>query len=160
VLFNASGEKKGSGVEEKEGSGVEEKKGSGAEETVGSGAEETVGSGVEEKKGSGAEEKKGSGAEETVGPGAEETVGSDAEETVSSGGEPSGEFTAYGFEILTIKRMIVAGGGLSNGNAYATIEEDEENEEVYYCEYGKNPVRRVVGKRVVYVDNEGSFNVE
>ena len=47
VLFNTSGEKKGSGVEEKEGSGVEENKGSGAEETVGPGAEETVGSGGE-----------------------------------------------------------------------------------------------------------------
>ncbi len=42
-------------------------------------------------------------------------------------------FTAYSCEQIYMKRIDVAGGGLSNGNAYAVIEilyNDEQMEEV------------------------------
>ena len=44
----------------------------------------------------------------------------------------------------------VAGGGMMNGNAYATI---ELKDEIYcYCEYGKNASRRPVGNKIVWSD--------
>ena len=62
----------------------------------------------------------------------------------------------------------VAGGGMMNGNAYANIEGEWETEEeyetgeegdIYYCEYGNNPVRRYVGTRIVWGEDD-NFNVE
>ena len=44
----------------------------------------------------------------------------------------------------------VAGGGLQNGNAYATIE--LKNKMYYYCEYGKNSSRSFVGDKIVWSD--------
>ena len=61
----------------------------------------------------------------------------------------------------------VAGGGLQNGNAYATIELKKGM--YYYCEYGKNPSRSFVGDTIVWSDEIydkqnpyecRSFNVE
>tara|TARA_R110000823_G_C15724730_1_gene479057 strand:- start:63 stop:446 length:384 start_codon:yes stop_codon:yes gene_type:complete len=42
----------------------------------------------------------------------------------------------------------VAGGGLSNGNAYAEVE--RINYIWYYCEYGKHPSRSVIGTKIVW----------
>ncbi len=42
----------------------------------------------------------------------------------------------------------VAGGGLSNGNAYAEVE--RVNDIWYYCEYGKHPSRSVIGTKIVW----------
>lgn len=45
---------------------------------------------------------------------------------------------------------MVAGGGMMNGNAYATI---ELKDGLYYsCEYGKYPWRRCVGNKIVWSD--------
>tara|TARA_R100000388_G_C7133422_1_gene106536 strand:+ start:60 stop:509 length:450 start_codon:yes stop_codon:yes gene_type:complete len=55
--------------------------------------------------------------------------------------------------------IMVAGGGMMNGNAYATIE--KENGKYYYCEYGKYPVKKYVGNKIIYdtEDYEYNFNV-
>jgi len=42
----------------------------------------------------------------------------------------------------------VAGGGMMNGNAYATIELKDGI--YYYCEYGKNPSRQSVGSKIIW----------
>lgn len=54
-------------------------------------------------------------------------------------------YPALDYSEVTFKIFMVAGGGMSNGNAYANIEWDEENEEVFYCEYGKKPCRKLIG---------------
>ena len=55
--------------------------------------------------------------------------------------------------------IMVAGGGMMNGNAYATIE--KENGKYYYCEYGKYPVKKYVGNKIIYdtEDYEYNFNI-
>ena len=45
---------------------------------------------------------------------------------------------------------MVAGGGMMNGNAYATIELKDGL--YYYCEYGNNPKRNCVGNKIVWSD--------
>lgn len=45
---------------------------------------------------------------------------------------------------------MVAGGGMMNGNAYATIELKKGI--YYYCEYGKNASRQAVGNKIVWSD--------
>ena len=78
------------------------------------------------------------------------------------------EYTAY--DVKKIYKVIinVAGGGMMNGNAYANVEgewhcEDDYNDgeegEIYYCEYGNNPVRNLIGSRIVYVDEGYRFKV-
>ena len=42
----------------------------------------------------------------------------------------------------------VAGGGMMNGNAYAEVERSDYI--WYYCEYGKNPSRSVIGTKIVW----------
>lgn len=78
------------------------------------------------------------------------------------------EYTAYGSVKLYKVVINVAGGGMMNGNAYANIEGEWETEEeyetgeegdIYYCEYGNNPVRRYVGTRIVWGEDD-NFNVE
>ena len=58
--------------------------------------------------------------------------------------------------------ITVAGGGMMNGNAYATIE--KQNGKYYYCEYGKYPVRKCVGTKIIYDTKENgyeyNFNIE
>ena len=53
----------------------------------------------------------------------------------------------------------VAGGGMMNGNAYATIE--KEYGKYYYCEYGQYPVKQYVGNKIIYdtEDYEYNFNI-
>ena len=48
------------------------------------------------------------------------------------------------------KSYMVAGGGLMNGNAYATIE--LKNGIYYYCEYGKYQSRQAVGGKIIWSD--------
>jgi|TARA_R110001592_G_scaffold313428_1_gene588820 hypothetical protein len=45
---------------------------------------------------------------------------------------------------------MVAGGGMMNGNAYATIELKDGL--YYYCEYGNYPKRNCVGNKIVWSD--------
>ncbi len=74
------------------------------------------------------------------------------------------EVETWWAEIDGSGKYMVAGGGLGNGNAYANIEEDNGN--WWYVEYGKNPSRRYLGNKFVWVEkrkgcpNEGSFKIE
>ena len=79
------------------------------------------------------------------------------------------DFECYG--IKTIYKVIinVAGGGLKNGNTYATVEgewgcEDDfkncEDGDIHYCEYGPNPKREWRGVRIRYSDDGNTFKIE
>ena len=79
------------------------------------------------------------------------------------------EFNIYGFNKVYKIVMQVAGGGMGNGNAYATIEgewacEDDfnngEDGKIYYCEYGPNPKRDYRGNRLIFNDEGTAFNIE
>ena len=79
------------------------------------------------------------------------------------------EFNDYGCSKVYKIVIMVAGGGLGNGNAYATVEgewacEDDfnngEDGEIYYCEYGPNPVREWRGVRLRYSDDGNLFKIE
>ena len=65
-------------------------------------------------------------------------------------------FTAYNCEQIYMKRIMVAGGGMGNGNAYAVVEilyNDEQMEEVdsvWYKEFGDNPISKRIGNEVVW----------
>ena len=67
----------------------------------------------------------------------------------------------YGCETIYMRRIMVAGGGMGNGNAYANVEihyADEEMEDidsVWYKEYGKNPVSKYIGNDVEWEHEEG-----
>ena len=88
--------------------------------------------------------------------------------------EEEEEEDEYDFESYGIKRIYkviiqVAGGGLGNGNAYATVEgewacEDDfangEDGEIHYCEYGNNPKREWRGVRLRYSDDGNLFKIE
>ena len=75
-------------------------------------------------------------------------------------------FTAYSVE--NIKRFNVAGGGLQNGNAYADIEVEYEGDseywldnvkKVWYIEYGKNYMKRLIGNDIEWTDEPDDFKV-
>jgi len=74
-------------------------------------------------------------------------------------------FTAYSCEQIYMKRINVAGGGLSNGNAYAVIEilyNDEQMEEVdgvWYKEFGKNPISERIGNEVEWCEDGDTFKI-
>lgn len=79
------------------------------------------------------------------------------------------EFYDCGFGKVYKVVITVAGGGMRNGNAYATVEgewacEDDfnngEDGEIYYCEYGPNPKRDYRGNRLIFNDEGTSFNIE
>ena len=79
------------------------------------------------------------------------------------------EFNRYGFSTVYKVVIKVSGGGMANGNAYATVEGEWANEddynngedgEVYYCEYGPNPVREWRGERIIDSVDGNSFDVE
>ena len=67
-------------------------------------------------------------------------------------------FDMHGCEHLYMKRIMVAGGGIGNGNAYADVEiiyKDEEMLEVdsvWYIEYGDNPIRKRIGNQVEWCE--------
>jgi hypothetical protein len=67
-------------------------------------------------------------------------------------------FTAYNCEQIYMKRIMVAGGGMGNGNAYAVVEilyNDEQMEEVdsvWYKEFGDNPINKRIGNEVEWCE--------
>ena len=69
-------------------------------------------------------------------------------------------FTAYNCEQIYMKRIMVSGGGIGNGNAYAVIEilyNDEQMEEVdsvWYKEFGNNPISKRIGNEVEWGDDD------
>ncbi len=69
-------------------------------------------------------------------------------------------FTAYNCEQIYMKRIMVAGGGMGNGNAYAVIEilyNDEQMEEVdsvWYKEFGNNPISKRIGNDVEWCEDD------
>ena len=67
--------------------------------------------------------------------------------------EEEKEFCNYGEKDGIIQ---VAGGGMMNGNAYATVE--LKNGKYWYCEYGKDPLTECRGNKLVY-DDEGCFDI-
>ena len=57
---------------------------------------------------------------------------------------------------------MVAGGGMMNGNAYATVE--KINGKYYYCEYGEFANRKYIGNTIIWSDERrddgcGEFNI-
>jgi len=79
------------------------------------------------------------------------------------------EFESYGIKRIYKVIIQVAGGGMMNGNTYATVEGEWENEddfvhgedgEIHYCEYGPNPKREWRGVRIRYSDDGNSFKIE
>jgi hypothetical protein len=74
------------------------------------------------------------------------------------------EFNAYECENLFMRRIQVAGGGMTNGNAYADVEihyldsDMTEIDIVWYKEYGKNPIAKRIGNEIEWGE-EGDFKV-
>jgi len=72
----------------------------------------------------------------------------------------------YKSEVLTIQRIMVAGGGMMNGNAYAEVEihytdgVNGEVDSIWYKEYGHNPVCRYIGDEVEWDDEGSTFKVK
>ena len=82
-----------------------------------------------------------------------EKCGEEDEEEEEEEEEEKWEYHNYGTEKTPAFGEIsyqVAGGGLQNGNAYATIE--LKNGMYYYCEYGNNPKRRFEGDKIIWSD--------
>ena len=69
-------------------------------------------------------------------------------------------FTAYTCEQIYMKRIMVACGGMGNGNAYAEVQVvylDNNMDEivgVYYEEFGKNPSRKYIGNEVEWGEDD------
>tara|TARA_Y100001970_G_C13568550_1_gene525044 strand:- start:204 stop:467 length:264 start_codon:yes stop_codon:yes gene_type:complete len=59
-------------------------------------------------------------------------------------------------EDKTLDKIMVAGGGMSNGNAYAMVE--RLNNRYYYCEYGRNPYKKYIGNKIIYDTDDYEFN--
>jgi len=79
--------------------------------------------------------------------------------------EEEDEYTYYNYGVQKNGAFLVAGGGLMNGNACATIE--KKDGKYYYCEYGKYPRQSCEGNTLIWVekspnwekDKTGSFNI-
>tara|TARA_R110002012_G_scaffold226702_1_gene398867 strand:- start:213 stop:491 length:279 start_codon:yes stop_codon:yes gene_type:complete len=56
----------------------------------------------------------------------------------------------------TIDEITVAGGGMMNGNAYATVK--KINNKYYYCEYGPNAYRKYIGNKIIYDEEDYEYN--
>ncbi len=78
------------------------------------------------------------------------------------------EFNDYGCKKMYKIKIQVAGGGMINGNAYATVEgewaseedfNDGDDGEIYYCEYGINPVKDYRGSQLKFNEDGTSFNI-
>ena len=69
-------------------------------------------------------------------------------------------FEAHNCQNIYMKRMMVAGGGMGNGNAYAIVEivyndaEMEEVDSVWYKEFGDKPYSKRIGNEVEWVDGD------
>ena len=59
----------------------------------------------------------------------------------------------------TVDKIIVAGGGLMNGNSSACVEWIDNK--YYYVEYGRFAYSEYIGNKIIYdtEDNEYNFNV-
>ena len=64
------------------------------------------------------------------------------------------EYTAYGSDK---NKIIVAGGGLGNGNTCANVERIQNK--WYYCEYGKNPQKQYIGSHIEFDEEGYEFNI-
>ena len=78
------------------------------------------------------------------------------------------DFNVYGCKKMYKIVITVAGGGMGNGNAYATVEgewdseedfNDDNDGEIYYCEYGNNPVKDYRGSQLKFNEEGTSFNI-
>lgn len=79
------------------------------------------------------------------------------------------DYSAYAVEKSYIVKLLVAGGGLMNGNAYREIEihyknkeeweNCEEAEKIYFCEYGKNPKRKLLEYKNIEWGEDDNFNL-
>ena len=68
------------------------------------------------------------------------------------------KFTYYGND--TITRILVAGGGLMNGNACAYIEFiTDEPSDIWYVEYGNKPIRKLVGNSGIEWLDDTEFKI-
>ena len=69
-------------------------------------------------------------------------------------------FTAYSCEQIYMKRIMVAGGGIGNGNDYAVVEilytneQMEEVDSVWYKEFGDNPISKWIGNEVEWCEDD------
>lgn len=79
------------------------------------------------------------------------------------------DYSAYGIEKSYIVKLLVAGGGLMNGNAYREIEihynnkeeweNCEEAQKIYFCEYGRNPIRKLLEYTNIEWGEDDNFNL-
>jgi hypothetical protein len=76
---------------------------------------------------------------------------------MSYSGYETDEYEYYNYGTQKDGSFVVGGGGLGNGNAYATIE--YKNNKYYYCEYGNNPKRNYVGNFIEWGD-DNEFNIK
>ena len=80
---------------------------------------------------------------------------------IDSESEDEYEYENYGTQ--PDGSYLVAGGGMMNGNAYATIE--RKNDKYYYCEYGRCASRQYIGDTITWSEerqNDGcrAFNID
>ena len=69
----------------------------------------------------------------------------------------SDHFVAYSTRRREYTEYLVAGGGLGNGNAYATVEEHEDR--IIFREYGNNPYEEVYEDHHIVHDEDGGFTI-
>ena len=73
------------------------------------------------------------------------------------------EYKYENYGIQTNGAYMVAGGGMGNGNAYATVEKKDGR--YYYCEYGRFPCRHDIGDTITWSEGRrndgcGEFNID
>lgn len=76
--------------------------------------------------------------------------------------ESEEEYDYYNYGTQKNGSFMVAGGGLMNGNAYATI--IKKKKKYYYCEFGRNAYTKYIGDIIVWSDERqtdgcGNFNI-
>ena len=71
------------------------------------------------------------------------------------------EYEYYNYGTQEDGSFMVAGGGMMNGNAYATVE--KRNDKYYYCEFGKCPFNIYIGDIIDWSEERrdgcGGFNI-
>ena len=69
-------------------------------------------------------------------------------------------YTAYNCEQVYMKRIMVASGGLNNGNDYAFVvimyndQKMEQVDAVWYKEFGNNPISKRIGNEVEWCEDD------
>ena len=79
------------------------------------------------------------------------------------------EYTAYAVEKSYVVKLLLAGGGLMNGNAYRELEIHYQNKEewenceeaqkIYLCEYGKNPIKKLLECTYIHWGPDDNFDL-